>query len=344
MAHGDHQMGRLRKATGGDLEAAFLLYRLIFWFEHGKGRVIDGQKYVPNSYHDWVAETVSTYKRIRAAIDLLRKLNLLETTTSKFRGLPILHSRPTASALLIYDGSKDAGLDPKGLPSQGGPIAATGQATCPQGAGPMPSEGQDHIQGEKQGKKHGENNSGHHSPQEDQNLKTGYGKEHDKKMSEVEKFVKGKKFLQPDSVKALEFLWTQKVAEDTGAMVNLKAKELGQLKMFAKLCPEVKAEEVLTKVLKEWVPFIKRCQTDAGIKHVPVEPNIGFLLQYASNAVIFATPPENGPVYPFPLAETHKAAPAIVSDPIDEIVPEEYPQSLEEILAPPVMSKKASAP
>lgn len=86
-----------------------------------------------------------------------------------------------------------------------------------------------------------EKSSGACGPQEDQNPETGKGAE--VKASEVETYIKAKKKLhQPDSFKALEFLWKERVARITGGFApNLKGTECGQLKLITNVCLEGRA-------------------------------------------------------------------------------------------------------
>jgi hypothetical protein len=42
--------------------------------------------------------------------------------------------------------------------------------------------------------------------------------------------------------------------------------------------------------------FVKKCESLASAKNTPLIPSVGFLLRYASVAVIFATPKQPPPV------------------------------------------------
>ncbi len=147
------------------------------------------------------------------------------------------------------------------------------------------------------------------------------------KMHEVEAAVKAQKLThKPDSVKALEFAWKKRVAETTGATVILKAKELGQLKQFQKLCPDGKADKVLSAVLDDWIGYVKGVQSDMGLKTTPAVPSIGFLLQYASNAVIFAEPPKVE-------SAKHDAPKVAIPAKSVQLISHNSPTTLEEILS-----------
>jgi hypothetical protein len=118
-----------------------------------------------------------------------------------------------------------------------------------------------------------------------------------KSVMDVEQAVKAQKVLhKPDTPKALGAIWAKRVNQITGAFVALKGKDFGQLKLFAKACPPGKAEAVLEVVLDDWIMFVKKCESLASAKNTPLIPSVGFLLRYASVAVIFATPKQPPPV------------------------------------------------
>jgi hypothetical protein len=91
---------------------------------------------------------------------------------------------------------------------------------------------------------------------------------------------------QPDGVLGLEALWKQVVAEKSGVWVpDFTAKQRGQLKQFAKRCPEGKSAAVLEFTLRHWSTFIETVKAHAGLFKAPASPHVGFLLKYVGVAV-----------------------------------------------------------
>jgi hypothetical protein len=273
LAHGDHLHGYLQSVTKNPA-ATLLLARIIFWHKMGKGREIDGKKWTPNSYEDWATETRLSVQQVRTAFAIFKESNLAETVRAIVQHRRVLHTRPTARTIAISEGDFEedncSQQHDQLLPATAPSVAQT------------PSYIQEEIQEETQ-----EETSGPSVPQSTPGPETECG-EQTVKMSEVEQAVKARKLMhKPDTVKSLEFQWKNRVAEKTGAMIILKAKEYGQLKQFQKLCPEGKAMAVMNAVLDNWLAFVKATQSAHGLKSTPAQPSLDFLLKYAANAVIF---------------------------------------------------------
>jgi len=91
----------------------------------------------------------------------------------------------------------------------------------------------------------------------------------------------------------IQNFWMQELAEVFPGKFHkaLTAKQIGQLKLFAKACAENDPYVVLTQVLKDWTHFAGTVKAEAGLKAAPSEPNIDFLLKHAGVAVNFAKAP-----------------------------------------------------
>ena len=313
-------VARLQAATK-NANATLLLMRVIFWSKQKNGGVeLEGHRWVVNALEEWADETGLTRHQVKEAIAALREMNLVATKMAWWHNRWVMHSRLTPRTTAILEGGS-------------APIGAGGQ--CQMAPGVSANWHSTYIQGESQGdsfKESSELTLANAITAPEENLDA--GEENDmkkvKSVHEVFDAVKAQKFdHKPDSVKALEFMWKAKVAELTGQTIILKAKELGQLKHFRSVCPAHKAEIVLSRVLDKWVHFAKTVQGEVGLHSTPSNPNIDFLLKYASIAVTFAAPSKKI------VAKKEEAPPAIVVPKIVQLIAsdEDKPATLEEVLA-----------
>jgi len=90
----------LRQATGhGD--AALLLYRIRYWWP--KASVIHfGKKWIAKTHQQWADELGMPKRTFRTAYDRLLDLGLVEAITAEFNGHSMLHLRPTAGAVALF--------------------------------------------------------------------------------------------------------------------------------------------------------------------------------------------------------------------------------------------------
>ncbi len=87
----------------------------------------------------------------------------------------------------------------------------------------------------------------------------------------------------------LALIWASELHVATNKYVApLTAAQQGQLKHFAKACPEGTAGEVLKKVVRNWGSFANQVMANKGQKQGPLEPQIGYLLTNVGEAVEFA--------------------------------------------------------
>jgi len=286
MAHGNNLFAHLMKATQSPA-ATLVLARLLYWYKNGKGRQIEGQKWIPNSIADWCKETGMSVQQVRTALKVIETANLAEVKVAIYDTRQTLHVRPTQRAIAISEGNSDELVSQDPCCEQHAPLLA---AASDQVTDNKPDCHQQHgyIQGDKQGENKEVNTGGTVSPQKE-SLPPTDEEPVKMKMADVEKSVKANALLhQPDSYGALEKKWINAVYEAQGSMVVLKAKEKGQLKMLHKLWASPDA--TLAFVLKHWTSFAAKVATDAGEKNTPAQPALGFLLKHASIAAIFAEP------------------------------------------------------
>ena len=324
MAHGQNMHARLQGVTDSAI-ATLILARIVYWHKAGKGRTVDGKKWTVNSYAEWGAESLFSIQQTRDAFRVFRDRHLVETIVAKTKRGRVLHTRPTDRTLAAIAGAEN-------------------EDTCSLAPGHVLPATPTHVplehaieQGDTQGVTQGEDSEtlpDGSVPPPFANLKQGAGEDKEEignmKVHEVEKHVKGHAHMHhPDSVKALEFLWKSKLAEEGGEMVVLKAKEYGQLKQFQKLCPPGEALAVLTWVLDDWNGYSKTVMSDAGLKSTPASPQIGFVLQWSAQAVMGWTEA----MKPTPKQTAKQEATAVIaSKPAQLISQDEYPASIEEIM------------
>jgi len=281
MAHGQNITARLQHATR-NANVTLMMLRLVRWLESKSSAVEwEGETWVANSIDEWAVETGLSGTQSKYVFESGRKLNLIKTTMRWHRKRWRMHTALTPRSRAVIAGAED-----DSCPSDQGTDATSDKAKAP-----ALIKEQDTIQEIKQEKISENLPKGSLSPPETLEGKLVSGKtEKDTeamKMSDVEKHVIGNKHLhKPDSVQALAFLWKQKLSEESGAMVVLKAKEYGQLKLFQKQCSPDTAFQVLTWVLDNWNAFSKGVMSEADLKSTPASPLLGFVLQWSAKAVI----------------------------------------------------------
>ena len=70
------------------VEAAVILQQLHYWMEkEGTGEVIEGKKYIYNTFREWVSQQFSflTNWKFRKAMNILRNLSIVEVIRYKSR-------------------------------------------------------------------------------------------------------------------------------------------------------------------------------------------------------------------------------------------------------------------
>ena len=295
MAHGQNIVARLQQATK-NATATLMLMRLNHWLAKPVAVQIDGEPWVANSIEEWGDDAGLTTTQAKYAGEQLRKSNLMKTTMRYHRKRWIMHATTTARARAIIAGAEDDCPQDEGTDEPKGGAAA-----------PVLIEEQIEKQIGKQIIKDSGTTPKGVVPPSFQELETEAGedkKETEMKMSDAAKAAAGAKLLHKlDSVKALEFIWKQKLHEITGATIVLTKKEYGQLKQFQLKTPG-QSQAVLAAVLGNWLHFAHQVAADAGLKNVPEKPRLDFLLLYASNAVMQQAKTK---------ATQHEAAPAMIA-------------------------------
>lgn len=260
-------------ATGGDLPAAVLLYRITYW--HPKMRVQRGDfRWIVKSREEWCDDTGLTFNQYKRALAFLREAGLVDVERHLFKSKITAHIRLTQkgvdwSTWTPTDWCKSAPINW----SSGEPIYMHGDTNIEIQHGVLASSA---------------------SHEEDESLKEeGTG---EKAMPTVAEYLAGKD-KKPTKVKegtasSLIPVWGKHAGYYVGTMTN---KRRGQLSMIAKALPEGQAEVIVTKVLDEWGLFAAMVKSAAGLSVVPAQPSIDFLLKHVAFAVEF-TKEQKSPV------------------------------------------------
>ena len=96
--------------------------------------------------------------------------------------------------------------------------------------------------------------------------------------------TKGKRATVPE----LALLWKQAVPKYTSvSFVSVTNTEAMMLKALVRKWEETNTDymEVLEYIIKNWIPFTKRVESDVGLKVVPDVPKIAFLVKYGGEAM-----------------------------------------------------------
>jgi hypothetical protein len=95
----------------------------------------------------------------------------------------------------------------------------------------------------------------------------------------------------------LAHVWVETIWSLTGKTVPpLTGKERGQLDLFVQKVPGGKGVQVLKHCLGNWTDFAIAAKSAVGLKTVPLEPHVGFLLKYVAAATEFGEPKKADPV------------------------------------------------
>lgn len=328
--------------VAGNVTAGVVLYRLIFW---KPTRVINGRHMFAKPRSELEFETGLTGKQVENALSLLRKKGLIVTGQHLFHGRNVMHAAVTAAC---QEALEQAGQSP-----QMGPPSApdTGDSVPPNEGTSYTSYKQGEHQGELQG--YSELPFGE-TPVIPEELAEGEGKLKPvkgfppkppaAKPSSVKEAILAaqngalkaeKKRHKPEGSKGLGLVWAKAVADATGKYVPpLTLKELGLLTHLRNKCPKGKTEDVIRYAVGNWIAFVKRVETEAGIKTTPSEPKLQFLLQHAAIAVNMMAPPKPTPKVKQeakPVALKPKPAVQLIADDDDApMTPEELAAILNE--------------
>ena len=319
----------------GDPVAALVLLRLAFRYQQA---LAAGKDWTAQSHENLMDETACSFKQIKRVVGDLKKQGLVHQKQALFANKNVNHYQLTAMAMAALQGQP--GKLPQGPPTQ----ALEGPSTQTQEVPPEQTlEGPLYIQGETtlsiNTEDYLESEVLTHPAHTETFPEKVTGEVEGEKGMRGLKSVNDLKSLgnasailnKPDGVWGLSLVWKEKVSKITGAFVSLTAKEMGQLKTFQKHCPPGKAAAVLTFVLNDWMSFAKKVQTMAGIKNIPSQPTIGFLLQFRARAVTLWSPP---------VVSKHEAPDATCVLPLVQLTsqkpaesPEETPMTVEALLA-----------
>jgi len=323
--------------AAGNPAAGIILYRLIFW---KPTRQINGRWWFAKSYAEIAYETGLSLKQVENGLARLRKRGLIQTSQHLFQGKSVTH-------VLVTEECRQTLMACSSAPPKKGtqvPPKEVAQVPPKEGTQEPPNGGTSYttyMQGEPHGVQQGDcaltcaENTG-----DPQSSLIGEGKRVKPKKTRLtsvkdvllaHKGPSQKDVLhKPESLKQLEFTWKTHVSDVFDKYVApLTLKQQNQLKKFREKCPPGKADAVLKSVIENWVGFVKTVQAQAGLKQVPPEPSLDFLLKHAEVAVNLSLDLKKPVVTQEAAPKGEKSASAV------QLIAEEEdkPQTFEELMA-----------
>ncbi|MCL4743824.1 MAG: hypothetical protein KJZ83_00265 [Burkholderiaceae bacterium] len=286
-------IGRCVHVAGSPV-SGIILYRLSFW---KPTREFNGRLWIAKPYSEIKFETGLSHQQVKDGLSKLRQQGLIQTSQHLFHGKNVMHVLVTNKCTeALKTAAREDGEDP-------GQEVSNDTAQC---VSPSTASYTSYMQGESQGESQGVSMLTHASVSPAEKQEGGkegmVNKDQEKNAATVadalNKFKAGGKLHQPDSVKALEYVWKTTIAQELEKYVpQLTSKQYGQLKLFRAKCPAGKAETVLRHVLMNWLEFTKEVESAAGVKTTPLDPNVDFLLKHAGIAVnlFLASQPKKAP-------------------------------------------------
>ena len=303
-------------ATAPSQNAGLLLYRIAWW--QPKATIVKGEgaPWIAKNGMQWARETGLSRNQYERGLRALKDRDLIETCRAFFGNRLITHLRLTPVGVARLKGRHS-------LKAEG-----TGSLET-EGIESLETEGTKGTCTEQKEETYKYDGVLAHADGET-TMKSTPGKT-------VKEIIAEAKMQTPASPSTpLGVLWCQQVAQAWGGYVPpLTAKQKGQLAQFAKKVPPGQAAKILRACISGWIAFTAQAEQDAGAFKTPLRPEIGFMLKFAGVAVNFAQAPAPAPksaVKKSPFVQT-------VAQPAAPGVPDEYPTSIEEILAPPKASK-----
>lgn len=262
---------RCREAAGS-WPAAVLLYRIIYWQPYLK---------VKRGHHKWLVRTGNelakecalTPKEYKNAIRHLKEANLVAVEKHLFNGL-------AQSFIRLTENGEEVRKAPKGI-TGGAPGGPTGSSP------PVPTHNIKILHIDTTGV-----NYVYSAPEKSGVNETEKIDTEEEKMDMKEILLHGvTKKKTPDAKKTRQQLteaaWKQAIVATGKFCPELTLKARGQLKMVMKACPQDKAPEVVKTLVKYWGEFAAAAKQAKGLKNVPLDPDIGFVLFNMGNALDF---------------------------------------------------------
>jgi hypothetical protein len=311
------------QAARGNSDAAMLLYKICYWAVRATVP-IDGKTWIAKDRATWMRELGGlSFGRFRRALDLLRRLGLVETRQAHFGS----DNRNITHLRLVWN----AHLEPEMLDR--------GYAAVPPDwytHVPLLSKSNTPIEIQRKNKNCVLPHAGPKASEDRQeglpivfpeNVAPTPPTPAPPSVEEIAVTARAqsdsneitpapaKKKAQP--VWLLSLQWKNTVSQVHGAFVpDLTAKQRGQLGQLIKKVPPDTAGDVLDACICDWVGFVTRAKADAGAFNLPSKPDIGFLLRYVGVAVNFAQAVKAAPKLTKPAhAITKPPVPAMEASP-----------------------------
>jgi hypothetical protein len=328
-----------RELTGGNSNAAELLYRIAFWQPLAWIKS-DGKRWIAHDRTWWMQQTGMSFDQIKRALTLLRRKSLIETRQGIFGNRNVLHVRLIGQAAVIpkFDEAQDEG-SASHASSDAAPLDQSTPAP-PKGGGNAPLY---IVQGGTAGKvQQGEHSALAHANPDPGKIKEGSQQESkgggsggnlstaataDEAMEPSPKGTVG----PASTVASLEAIWRATVVKVCGGhAVPLTSKQQGQLKYFLTACPTDTAAAVLEYAVQNWSLFTQQAKSDEGAFNMPGKPEVGFLVKFSQVAVNFWLSKPKKPLMTSPSPKPPSVAMKLSTK---KPQPEEKPATKEEVLA-----------
>jgi hypothetical protein len=288
----------------GDLASGVLLSQLVYWFRPSKGGKTklrahaSGRLVLAKSRAELMAECGLTEWKLRAAMDKLKALGLVDSEVHLFNGktCPFLFLyedrlaqmilqvgiEETSVPVLRKPTKRLGGSIPTGREDSYQPLQETTTETLTEttsaAATPPPPDSEPSfditVEEEEKGEEIGK--LIHGDFRKEGTVAT---------LEEIQKRMAEKKAAVPaasagGSISPLVMLWKKRVSTITGGYVkDLTKQELGQLKLLGKQLG-IEALTTMDWMLTNWAEFAFETKALKGLGAVPSQPVIGFLLKY----------------------------------------------------------------
>jgi len=281
--------------------AAIVLSQINYWYKPDKlGRpklrvVKDGVYWLAKSSGDFADECALTVRKVDVAIQVLKDAGLIEVEVHRFNGVPTRHIRvleAEGKAMLVTDAAVRPALNNVHV------VSETTRKVF-----------QNYLEGEYITESTAETTTETTLAEPKINIQEQVQKQTEGKELTVVWSAKERKPLPKSTCKELEAgfkankakpavlsketisgqvyeVWRYEVPKHTSAkfITPFTGKQCGQAKMLVGKLGG-KWETVLRYTLQNWIDFTQYVQSKAGVKLLPQQPNMDFMLKYAAEAM-----------------------------------------------------------
>ena len=292
----------------GNLAVASLLSQVDYWYRPSKKTGLskmtarrDGVMWIAKTREEWCRETGITLKQYKRAVAILKEKGLVSTRMMHFRRQPMTHLRLHRDVL----DAALASLEPKGTNHScpKGPAAWPHeyQRSSPKGTNPLYTETTEETTAEItfcEGVPPVAGETG------DEDGKTAEGIQ--------ENWKNAKEACYGDKqTQSIQSYWKSSLAQRTGQLqLDLTSKNAGQLKKFEQDLGQ-QAYPAIDYALENWWKFSKEVENQKGLKLVPEQPNLAFMVTHREVLLnllsLSVAKPKKVFVMPTPAAESTQA-------------------------------------